>query len=350
MKTVQIDGRHECSIVEKPAPRVEGDYVLMKVLVAPMCNEYVAYDDLVFLERNRPSSLGHEVAGEVVTAPPSSSLEPGDRVVALCGFPCGECEECRRGFYSHCGSPENPLEACDSPSGECGFAQYAIKPDWLVVPVPDGVSLEHASMACCGLGPTFGAMERMGVDASSTVLVTGLGAVGLGGIVNARYRGATVFGVTRTPYRAELARALGCDHVIDPSDGDPRRQIDALTGGRGVDAAIECSGRATYQRLAIDTVTRMGAVTFLAEPGVIELHVDDDLVQRGVTIQGSLDINRNDAERVLAMIAEIPDQIERFITHRYPLERVAEAFERQLRWECGKIVLYPWGEPAAAAS
>jgi L-iditol 2-dehydrogenase len=342
MRTVRIGGRRECGVVDKPMPSIDRDYVLIETRVAPMCNEYVAYRDLVYLERNRPDSLGHELAGVVVDAPAGSSVRAGDRVVALCGFPCGRCQPCRRGYYSHCAGPEDPLEVCGSESGECGFAQYAIKPDWLLEPIPDDISFEHASMACCGLGPTFGAMERTAVDASSTVLITGLGAVGLGGVINARHRGATVIGVVRTPYRANLARELGCDVVVNPLDGDVREQIRSITGGRGVDVAIECSGQHDYQRLVVDAVARMGTVAFLAEPGEITLQVDADLVQKGVTLLGSLDINRHDAARLLDVIRAVRIPLDRFITHRYPLGRTADAFERQITHECGKIILYPW--------
>lgn len=342
MKTVQIHGPRACGLVDRPRPSVRRNYVTVKVHVAPMCNEYLAYRDQVYLERNRPDSLGHEMAGEVVEAGPDAAVRVGDRVVALCGFPCGRCEPCRQGYYAHCAQTEDPRTQCDSPSGECGFAQYAVKADWMLVPIPDGVSYEHASMACCGLGPTFGAMERAGVGASATVLITGLGAVGLGGVLNARFRGATVIGVARGRYRAALARDLGCDLVINPQKEDALDRIRSATGGRGVDLAIDCSGQEVYQRLAIDAVKRMGTVAFLAEPGEIRLNVDRDLVQRGVTLFGSLDVNRHDAGRLMEMIASIPEQIDKFITHRYPLRRIADAFERQMKYECGKIILYPW--------
>jgi L-iditol 2-dehydrogenase len=344
MKTVAITGRRRSTLIDKPTPSIADRYVRLKVHVAPMCNEYLAYRDEVYLERNRPDSLGHEMAGEVVEAPPGAAVRVGDRVVALCGYPCGRCEPCRLGFYAHCAAPDDPRQVCGSPSGECGFAQYAIKPDWLLVPIPDGMSYEHASMACCGLGPTFGAMERVGVDAFSTVLITGLGPVGLGGVINAKYRGATVIGVVRTPYRAALAKQLGCDFVVDPRDGDPLEQVRTLTGGAGVDVAIECSGQPEYQRLAVDAVARLGSVVFLAEPGELTVNIDRDLVQRGVRLLGSLDINRHAAGRLLKVIEAVPHQVDTYVTHRYPLSRIGEAFERQVTGECGKIVLHPWAE------
>jgi len=95
-----------------------------------------------------------------------------------------------------------------SHDGSATMAQYLVKPDWLLIPIPDDVSYDHAGMACCGLGPTFGAFNSMKVDRFDTVLITGLGPVGLGGIVNARYRGARVIGVESNPWRAQRACEL----------------------------------------------------------------------------------------------------------------------------------------------
>lgn len=339
MDVVGIAGPRRAGTVRKPMPRIDRDYVLIRVLAAPMCNEYVAYTDGVYLERNKPDSLGHEMAGEVVRAPAGAVVREGDRVVAFCGYPCGRCDPCRRGFYAHCAATEDPRGVCGGDSGECGFAQYAVKPAWMCETIPDGMSYEHAAMACCGLGPTFGAMERLGVGPGSTVLITGLGAVGLGGVINAKARGATVIAAVRTPYRAELARELGADHVVEPS----RKEVMTATGGLGADHVIECSGQEVYQRIALDAVARLGAVAFLAEPGSLVLSVDEDLIQRGVTLLGTLDINRNDARRLLRLIASVPDQLDRYITHRLPLDRAAEAFEAQASFESGKIVLFPHG-------
>jgi L-iditol 2-dehydrogenase len=341
MRTVEITGSRSCRLIDKPMPSIRRNYALLRVHVAPMCNEYLAYQQLRFLERNRADSLGHEMAGEVVAAPPASPVPVGTRVVALCGYPCGKCVPCHRGYYAHCAQTEDPREVCHSESGECGFAEYAIKPDWMLVPIPDTVPYEHASMACCGLGPTFGAMERMAVGVGSTVMITGVGAVGLGGVINARYRGATVIAVARSPYRAALAERLGCDTVLDPRVDDVVRAVGEVTEGRGADFVLECSGLPEYQRLAIDCVARLGTVAFLAEPGEIHVRVDDDLVQKGVTLLGSLDINRHDAERLLRLIQEVPTQLDTYITHRYPLAAIGEAFERQISRECGKIILYP---------
>jgi L-iditol 2-dehydrogenase len=265
MKVVHISGKRKCNLIEKPMPRVKENFVLLKIHVAPMCNEYLAYRDFDFRERNKPDSLGHEAAGEIVDVGSAVNLKVGERVVALCGYPCGRCYLCRCGYYSHCKNIQDPLKICDSESGDCSFAEYMLKQDWLLLPIPEGMSYEHASMACCGLGPTFGAMQIMNVSVPSTVLITGLGPVGLGGVINGIFRGARVIGVARNSYRRSLARDLGAELVLDPGDENALQIILDATDGEGVDCAIECSSGSDYQRLALDATRRKGKVTFLAE-------------------------------------------------------------------------------------
>ena len=90
--------------------------------------------------------------------------------------------------------------------------------------------------------------EQMQVNSLDTVMVTGLGPVGLGGIINARYRGARVIGVESHPYRAELAKKLGADIVLNPTDEDILDQIHDFTDGIGVDKALDCSGASAAHR------------------------------------------------------------------------------------------------------
>src|SRR5262249_60271962 len=108
--------------------------------------------------------------------------------------------------------------------------QARCKQDWLLVPIPGGVSYGRGALACCGLGPSLGAMQTMGVSASDTILITGLGPVGLGAIVNARFRGAGVIAVESVPWRVERALAIGA-----LAGGDPGR-------ARALEAIVEPAG------------------------------------------------------------------------------------------------------------
>ena len=227
-------------------------------------------------------------------------------------------------------------------SGTTTYAQYVIKQDWLLVPIPDDISYEHASMACCGLGPTFGASQLMNVNAFDTVLITGMGPVGLGGVINCVYRGARVIAVEMHPYRANLAKELGAEVVIDPHDENALEQIMALTNGVGVDKAIDCSAQASAVRLLLDAVRRKGQVSFVGGVGEVTIHGGRDILGKGLTLHGAWHYNLADTPRIMEVIKNSSALLDKFITHTFPMSRVQEAWELQVTGNCGKVVLYPW--------
>ena len=344
MKVVSVADRGHASLIERPLPRISKGFALVKVLVAPMCNEYVAYSKFEFRDRNRRDSLGHEAAGEISAIAGDSKFRIGDRVVALSGYACGQCAVCEAGAYGHCEFRPDPLEMCGSPSGDCCFAQYAIKQESLLFPVPGDLSLEHASMACCGLGPTFTAMEKMAVTKGETILVTGLGPLGLGAVINGVFRGARVIAAARSPYRTKLGKELGAELVVDPRDPLAAERLRSATRGMGVDYALECSSMPIYQRFALDSTRRLGAVTFLGESGAFPLHIDNDLIQKGLTLVGSLETNLKHLTALMKLIRSSRCEIDKFITHRFHLAQVSDAWEIQVSGNCGKILLLPWGD------
>lgn len=338
MKIAAITGEKQVALLDKPDPKPHGDIVVVKVLVAPICTEYKMY------AAGHPSeSLGHEAAGEVAFVDKATNVKVGDRVVVMPQFACGYCELCVTGDYIHCQQNRNVREETKSESGTGTYAQYLLKPDWLLLPVPPDISLEHASMACCGLGPTFGAMQRLRVDAFDTVLITGMGPVGLGGVINGVHRGARVIAVESQPYRAKLASTLGARAVINPNDPDALKQIRALTGGLGVDKAIDCTGVAAAQMLLIESSRRRGEVAFIGEGGDLTLHVSNHLIRKGLTLQGSWHWNLRDTPRLWQVINQHSGAIDKLMTHRFALSQVRDAWELQLTGNCGKVLLYPWG-------
>ncbi len=338
MKNVTITGPRACEVVDAPDPHARGDFAVVKILAAPMCTEYKLYRD------GKPAdSLGHEAAGEVVEVAQPGRVRVGDRVVVMPQYPCGRCALCLAGDYIHCESLVDPLAETGNTTGRATYAQYVIKQDWLLLPIPHDVSIEHGAMACCGLGPTFGAMQQMRVDAFDTLLITGLGPVGLGGVINARARGARVIGVEPHPYRAALALRLGAEAVLDPADPRAGERLRELTGGRGVDKAVDCSGIPAAQRLAIDAVRRRGEVAFVGEGGELPVWVSRDLIRKGIALRGSWHYRLGDTPALMRVIRDTRESLDRLITHRFPLERVRDAWELQLAGDCAKVILEPWG-------
>jgi L-iditol 2-dehydrogenase len=337
MKKAVITGERRAEVVDVPEPQPIDNWVVVKVHAAPMCAEYKQ-----FLGGKPTDILGHEAAGEVVAVDRSSRLKVGDRVVAMPLYGCGECALCVSGDYIHCENTAHLPQYFGNGEGRATYAQYLLKQDWLLPKIPDDVSYEHASLACCGLGPSFGAMQTMGVDVFTTILITGAGPVGLGAVVNAQFRGARAIVVESVPYRVERAKALGAAVVLDPRDEDIVEQIRALTGGRGVDAALDCSGNVQAERLCIDATRRKGKVSFIGEcHNDLAIRISPDMIRKGLTLIGSWHYNLNDFPKIMQVIQKSP-LLDLLISHVMPMSEIQDAFQCSSSHDSAKIILHPW--------
>jgi L-iditol 2-dehydrogenase len=302
-----------------------------------MCTEYK-----LFQAGQVTHYLGHEAAGEVVEVAQASLVKVGDRVVAMPLYACGTCALCLAGDYIHCQQGVNYQAFHGSLAGSATMAEYLLKPDWLLVPIPEDVSYDHAALACCGLGATYGALEALELNSSDTLLITGLGPVGLGGIINARYRGARVIGVEGHPWRRDMALKLGAEVVLDPSDGNALEKLLQLTNGRGADKGLECSGVLQAQRFCIDSVRRKGTVAFVGEAHHdLPIRVSPDLLRKGLMLKGSWHYNLNLAPKLMKQIGELGPALDMFISHRSALQDMQTAWETQLSGHCAKVMLKP---------
>jgi L-iditol 2-dehydrogenase len=337
MKVVRIAGKGKAELIDLPEPKAKGEFVLVKIHSAPMCTEYKSFKDGVISQ-----SIGHEAAGEVVEVDQACKVKVGDRVVVMPQNPCGKCPLCLKGEYIHCQHNLDVAEVTGYCHADGTYAQYILKQDWLLVPIPDDISYDQAAMACCGLGPTFGAMQAMNVGAFDTVVITGMGPVGLGGVINAVYRGARVIAVSKNPYRAKLAEQLRAEAVVNPQDENALEQIMDLTGGVGFDKAVECSGVPARMRLLIDAVRRKGEIAFVGEAEDFAIKVSDDMIRKGLSLHGIWHYNLCDTPRIMRVVVDCTDKLDKLITHTFAMSKVQEAFELQLTGECGKVVLHPW--------
>jgi threonine dehydrogenase-like Zn-dependent dehydrogenase len=330
MQKITIAASRGVALVEAPDPEPHDDWVVVKIHAAPLCTEYKNYVG------GRPDEFpGHEAAGEVVAVAQPGRVRVGDRVVVMPQFACGTCALCVAGDYIYCQN--------NSRTRAGTLAQYICKPDWLLPAIPDGLTYERAALACCGLGPTFGAFERAGLSAYDTVLITGAGPVGLGAVVNARFRGARVIVVESAAWRAERARQMGAIAVVDPRSPDAVADIRALTDGRGVDVAVECAGAVPAQRLCIDATRRRGTVAFVGQcSDELAIRVSPDVISKGLTIMGAWHYRLQDYPRIAQTIEESP-LIDLLISHVLPMRDAAEAFALQAAGECAKVILQPWG-------
>ena len=337
MRAAAITGPGIVVVLDQPKPEARADLVVVKILVTPMCTEFKQRKGGVL-----STSIGHEAAGIVVEAGDSRRFAVGDRVAVMPHYGCGLCRVCKSGDYMHCADQRDVLAETGQEYGTAGYAQYVLKPDWLLVRIPDDVSMLHGAMACCGLGPSFGSAERMHLDALDTFLVSGCGPVGLGAVIHGAVRGARTFAIETSPYRAALAKRLGAEVVFDPTKVDVPAEVRALTGGRGADAAIETSGAPTAPKalaLSLRARARMAIVAWAGDvvlPPVVPLGVELSAVWHW----NSLTLE----DRMWATVRKARPLLDEFITHVMPLEDVSAAMDLQDAGECGKILLLPHGE------
>lgn len=335
MKQAVMGGPGGEGVEEVTDPRIADNYAKVKVISAPLCTEFK------LRARKKSGGLGHEAAGEVVEIGPKvRSVAVGDRVVVMPQDACGICPCCTSGEHIYCQSGRKPLEICGSETGRETIAQYVIQQDWLLVKIPDGISYDHASMACCGFGPAFNAMQSMEVAAGDTVLVSGLGPVGLGAVTVALYRGARVLGLDPNAYRRDLAEQLGAEAVFNPLDDDIKQQVLAATKGLGPDKSVDSTGVPTSVQLLLAVARRRGRVALIQSVDSISTQ---PVVWKGLRLYGCWHWNHlNDTERMMHTIAGSGDRIDKMITHRFPMEKLGEAFDLQATGQCGKVIVYPW--------
>jgi L-iditol 2-dehydrogenase len=336
MRAAAITGVGHVEVLDQPVPSAQDDLVVVKVLAVPMCTE----------SKQRKSgristALGHEAAGIVVDAGTSHRVAVGDRVVVMPNFACGKCALCLAGDHIYCQNQRDVLAETGQSFGTATYAEYLIKPDWLLVPVPDDVPLVHAALACCGLGPSFTAAQRTRVDALGAFVVSGCGPVGLGAVIQGVTRKARTIAIEAHPYRAQLALALGAERVIDPMTSNVPDEVRSLVPD-GADAAIETSGAPTAASAVAQSLRvggRMGIVSWgndIALPPLPPL---------GIGVYGCWHWNhQRHTDEMFSIIRSASALLDTFITHIMPLEAVSEAMDLQDTGNCGKVILLPHGE------
>jgi isopropanol dehydrogenase (NADP+) len=205
--------------------------------------------------------LGHESVGVVHEVGSAvSGFKPGDRIAVCAVTPCGRCDNCQRGFSSQCGSMLGGYKFTGAHDGNLAEYFFVNDADFNLVSIPPELTDEQALYTTDMMSTGFAAAENSEIPLGGSVAVFAQGPVGLCATVGSRLLGAgMVIAVESKPNRKELAQHFGADMVVDPSAGDAAAQIMDLTGGEGVDSAIEALGHPTTFADCI-RVTRPGGV------------------------------------------------------------------------------------------
>ncbi len=294
------------------------------------------------LAQKTPAVLGHETAGTVEAVGLGvTSTTVGARVVLCWAPPCGECWFCTQDEPWLC---EHSSDAASAPYGTVdgadaypglstgGFAESTVVSARACIPVPDAVPLEHAALVGCAVMTGVGAvLNTARVKPGQSVLVVGLGGVGLSVVQGARLaRAGEIIVVDRSPEKLELARTMGATQVLE-AGGALNKQVRPLTGGRGADHAFDCVGVADTIRASWGA-TRRGGVTTVVGIGPKEQQVSFnplELFHFARTLQGCVYGSTDpftDIPKVLAHAAAGELDLGALITSRIGLGDVETAF------------------------
>lgn len=314
---------------EIPDPKAHDNWVVVKIESTPICGS----DKGAFLSASPIRGAGHEGSGIVVEVDKSSLLKVGDRVILNPLSGCGECSLCRSGNYIYCQN---------KPTFFTHFAQYVLVQDFVCTILPEDISYDIGSLACCALGPAFSSAKRMNIRAFDTVLITGLGPVGLGAVTIAKFLNARVIAVDTLSFRKELAEKNGADLVLDVNDPDLRAKIREATAQSPLLKAIEASGNPAAERLCLDMLAPGGMASFIGENHKeFPIKPSDDFIRKGLTLIGSWHLNLNDREEIYTLLRRSP-VIGNLITHVFGFSDVQKAFDKFMEGNTCKVILKPW--------
>ncbi|GAA1851583.1 alcohol dehydrogenase catalytic domain-containing protein [Asanoa iriomotensis] len=335
-------------IADVVLPPVGPGEVRVRIRAAGVCHSDLSMVNGT-LAPSYPLVLGHEAAGVVIEVGPEGAGGPvavGDHVVLNWAPPCRECWHCTHGEPWLCaegGRPSVPRghlatgEATHVTLGLGALAEEVVVPSHAVVPVPADIPADVAALLGCAVLTATGAVNRTAeVRAGQSVVVIGLGGVGLAALIAARSAGADpVIGVDLNEAKRDLAVAAGATHFL-VSDDTTAKGVRALTGGRGADHAIECAGRAVTIGTAWRATRRGGQVTVVgmgARNDMVSLSALD-IFHSARTLRSSV-YGSSDPDRDLpALAAAVHDgtvDLTPLITDRISLEAAPDAFDRMSR-------------------
>lgn len=351
----QIHGDLQLEEIPRPSPRA-GE-VLVQVRACGVCHTdlHVIKGEVAF---PMPCVLGHEIAGTVAELGSGvSGLTPDQPVVCSFIMPCGFCHYCLRGrddlcetFFSYNrlrGTLYDGETRLQDAAGRPlfmysmgGLAEYAVVPATDVFPLPEGVPLEEAAILGCAVFTAYGALRNgaeLGGDES--VAVVAVGGVGSNVVQLAHAFGAApLIAVDVRDDKLAAARQLGATHTVNARQEDPVERIRALTGGRGVDVAVEALGRPDTFLQAANSVRDGGRAIMIgiAPAGVTAPVEITRLVRRGIHIAGSYGARtRTDMPALLRLVEHGFVDPARVISRRY---RLADANAAYQALESGEIV------------
>lgn len=330
------------AVADVPVPSPGRGEVLVKVMACGIC-----LSDVHLIDGELPGPLpvvtpGHEAAGIVERAGEEvSGWRQGDRVLLGAGRACGVCSACARGA-AECEAPQIMGFGYDG-----AWAQYVVVPGGTLTPLPDELPLEQACVLADAVAtPYAGLTERAHLRPAESVGLWGIGGLGAHAVQIARMVGAApIIALDPLPAARERALHLGADEALDPTEPDVLDRIRALTGGRGLDLAVDLVGANAVLAQCVASLARAGRALMVGL-SLEEMHLGPG-VALGIQSQsllGHLGYQRKHLDQLITLVRTGRLDVSGSVSALVPLEDIVAGVER-LRSKQGnpiRLVVQPW--------
>lgn len=328
MKALVYHGPGLKALEDRPKPELrEAGDAIIKLVKTTICGT-----DLHILKGDVPTCtpgriLGHEGVGIVDSVGTGvTTVKQGDHVLISCISSCGKCEYCRRGMYSHCTTGGWILgNQIDGTQAEYVRTPHA---DTSLYPIPASADEEALVMLSDILPTGFECGVLNGkVAPGSSVAIVGCGPIGLAALLTAQfYSPAELIMIDRDDKRLDIARKFGATHTINSASGQVIDKVKELTGGKGVDTAIEAVGVPATFELCEDIVAPGGRIANIGVHGSkVDLHLER-LWSQNISITTRL-VDTVTTPMLLKTVQSRKIKPGQLITHRFPLDRILDAYD-----------------------
>ncbi len=326
-------------LVDVPKPSAGPGQVVVRVLATSLCgtdNHIYRWDEWAQGRIHPPRIIGHELCGEVVEAGPGvAAVAVGDYVAAESHITCAVCFQCRTGNAHVCKNYR--ILGIDE---DGSYAEYVRLPERVLWKTSREIQPEFA----CLQEPLGNAVHAALVEdlTGQSVLITGCGPTGLFATAVARTAGAGVIIASDvSDYRLGLAKQLGADYTINPTRDDTDL-ITRVTGGEGVDVALEMSGNPAAIHKCFLYVKNGGRVTLFGIPEAqVSFDMTNEIIFKGIRVYGVTGRRLFQTWYRLSGLFKAGLNIKPVVTHVLPLDKFAEGFDLVAKGQCGKVVLRP---------
>jgi 2-desacetyl-2-hydroxyethyl bacteriochlorophyllide A dehydrogenase len=310
-----------------PVPKLEGNEVLLNVKACGICGSdiHIVYEGVTPTAYSG-ITLGHEPSGEIaVLGPEVEGWKAGERVTINPFLTCGKCINCLSGNSQICLS-----RRVIGIHTEGGLAEFLKVPSENLVHLPKTIPFDQGGIAVDAVATPFHAItSRGGLKVGEKVAVFGCGGLGIHGVQIAKVCGASlVVAVDTIDSALERAKKVGADEVINPKKEEPIRKIKEMTGGMGVDLALEFIGLKDTIEKAVGCV-RIGGRTVVVGLGPQEISLPPPtmFVRTELSLLGSYGSTLSEIQRVIDLVASGKLDLSDSITERFPLEEVNKGLD-----------------------